>query len=112
MYSYRREGSGTIGIHSYRGACLPATTQYNPGAFNDPHFAQYGIFVSNAAGPGVIRRSYASNMADAAYYIGACQRVCGTVLSHDVGTNSALGYSGTNSGGSLVIETSRFVRNR
>jgi hypothetical protein len=51
-------------------------------------------------------------MADAAYYIGACQRVCDQVMSHDVGTNSSLGYSGTNAGGNLVIKHSVFRGNR
>ena len=41
-------------------------------------------------------------MADAAYYVGACQQQCNTRLTHDYGTNSALGYSGTNAGGRLV----------
>lgn len=60
--------------------------------------AQYGIFVSNASGPGVIEQSYGSNMADAAYYVGACQRQCHATLVRDTGTNSNLGYSGTNAG--------------
>jgi hypothetical protein len=51
-------------------------------------------------------------MADAAYYIGACQRQCHAELAFDVGTNSALGYSGTNAGGRLVIRDSLFDRNR
>jgi hypothetical protein len=51
-------------------------------------------------------------MADAAYYVGACQQQCNTTLSQDVGTNSALGYSGTNAGGRLVITHSLFIGNR
>ena len=53
--------------------------------------AQYGIFVSNSRGPGLITDSYASNMADAAYYVGACRRVCDMTLAHDTGVNSASG---------------------
>ena len=49
-------------------------------------------------------RSYASNMADASYYVGACQQQCHATLAFDVGTNSALGYSGTNAGGRLIIQ--------
>ncbi len=111
------DGSGKIGIGSYFGSYLTATAMYHPafhkGVFPvSTHFAQYGIFVSNASGPGEIVHSYASNMADAAYYVGACQRLCNTVLSTDVGTNSSLGYSGTNAGGRLVIRDSLFFGNR
>ena len=109
------DGSGKIGMGSYYGAYLTATALFRPpyvAGSPNPDFAQYGIFVSNARGPGVITHSYASNMADAAYYVGACRRVCNVVLSHDVGVNSALGYSGSNSGGRLVIKDSLFARNR
>jgi hypothetical protein len=105
-------GSGTIGMGAYQGSYLSATSLYGPKDIHSGNLAQYGIFVSNASGPGQITSSYASNMADAAYYIGACQRVCNTTMDGDIGTNSALGYSGTNAGGNLVIERSVFVANR
>src|SRR5262249_60301751 len=54
----------------------------------------------------------ASNMADAASSVGACRRVCDMTLANDPGVNSALGYSGTNSGGQLVIRNSVFRLNR
>ncbi len=106
------DGSGTIGLGAYSGSYLTATSMYGPKNVHSPNLAQYGIFVSNASGPGTITRSYASNMADAAYYVGACQRLCNTTLAHDTGVNSALGYSGTNAGGRLVITESTFERNR
>jgi hypothetical protein len=106
------DGSGKIGIGAYGGSYLTATSMYGPANIHSPNLAQYGIFVSNSRGPGLIDRSYASNMADAAYYVGACQRECNTALVSDVGTNSALGYSGTNAGGRLVIEDSVFFGNR
>ena len=49
-------------------------------------------------------------MNDSGYYIGACPD-CNAVLDHAHGENSVLGYSGTNSGGHLVIENSEFDRN-
>jgi len=106
------DGSGKIGMGTYRGSYLSATSMYGPSDLHSPNLAQYGIFVSNARGPGVIERSYASNMADAAYYVGACQQVCHATLVRDTGTNSNLGYSGTNAGGPLVIKDSVFSRNR
>jgi hypothetical protein len=102
------DGSGTIGMGSYHGAYLTATSTY----FETSHRqAEYGIFVSNARGPGSIDRTYASNMADSSYYIGACPD-CRSVLSRAHGQNSALGYSGTNSGGRLVISGSEFDHNK
>ena len=106
------DGTGTIGLGSYSGSYLTATSQWAPAKVNSPQLAQYGIFVSNASGPGLITNSYASNMADAAYYVGACRRICDTTLANDTGVNSGLGYSGTNSGGQLVIKNSVFRDNR
>jgi hypothetical protein len=105
------DGSGKIGIHGYRGSYLTATSMYHPANIHAPNLPQYGIFVSNSH-RGAITRSYASNMADAAYYVGACQRVCDATLAFDRGSNSALGYSGTNAGGRLVIRNSVFDHNR
>jgi hypothetical protein len=103
--------TGKIGMAAYRGSYLSATSMYAPSDLQS-NLAQYGIFVSNARGPGVIEQSYGSNMADAAYYVGACQRQCHATLTRDTGTNSNLGYSGTNAGGPLVIKDSVFSSNR
>jgi hypothetical protein len=103
------DGSGQIGMGSYRGAYLTAsTTAFDPTMSSA---AQYGIFVSNARGPGLIERSYASNMADSSFYVGACAD-CNAVLRRVHAQNSALGYSGTNAGGHLVIEDSEWDSNR
>jgi hypothetical protein len=101
------DGSGKVGMGAYHGDYLSATTTYFNA--NDPQ-ATYGIFVSNARGPGLIDRTYASNMNDASYYIGACPN-CNAVLDHAHAENSALGYSGTNSGGHLIIENSEWDDN-
>lgn len=106
------DGSGRIGLTGFSGSYLTATSMYHPDDIHSQHLAQYGIYVGNAAGPGVITESYASNMAAGAFYVGACQRACSTVLSQDHGTNSALGYLGTNSGGRMVIKDSVFDDNR
>lgn len=104
------DGSGTIGMGSFSGSYLTATSRYAP-ATGSQNLAQYGIFAGNSRGPGLITRSYASNMADGAFYVGACRRVCDTTLAYDTGVNSALGYTGTNSGGRLVIRDSVFMFN-
>ncbi|MFY9578089.1 MAG: hypothetical protein WAQ33_02080 [Gaiellaceae bacterium] len=53
---------------------------------------------------------YASGFNDAGLYIGACQD-CQAVVRHALVERNALGYSGTNSGGRLVVEDSVFRRN-
>jgi hypothetical protein len=106
------DGSGKIGLTGFDGSYLTATSMYHPVNVRSQQLAQFGIYVGNAAGPGQITDSYASNMAAGALYVGACQEACQVTLSGDVGTNSALGYLGTNAGGSLIIRTSIFDNNR
>jgi hypothetical protein len=102
------DGTGEIHMHDYSGSYLSATTAYFQK--DDPAQATYGIFVSNADGPGLIDQTYASNMNDSGYYIGACQD-CNAVLDHAHGQNNVLGYSGTNSGGHLVISNGEWDLN-
>src|SRR2546425_1251404 len=103
------DGSGQIGMHTYWGNYLTASSGYSNSAAHPR--GEYGIFVSNAHGPGSINYSYASNMGDAAFYVGACPN-CNAVLDHDHAQYSALAYSGTNSGGNLLIENSEFDHNK
>jgi hypothetical protein len=104
------DDSGTIGMGPWQGTYLSATsTFYDPA---DPETAaQYGLFASNASGPGLLDQTYASNFSDSGYYIGACPD-CDAVISHAHAQHSALGYSGTNSGGRLIIENSEFDHNK
>jgi hypothetical protein len=101
------DGSGRVGMGAYNGSYLNATTTYASGTTN----GSYGIFVSNAGGPGLIIHSYASNMSDAGYYIGACPD-CNATLDDAHAQYSSLGYSGTNSGGHLVVKNSEFDHNK
>jgi hypothetical protein len=59
---------------------------------------------------GIVEQSYASGAADAAFYIGECYP-CDTVLRSVTATLSAVGYSGTNAGGNLIVEDSVFEAN-
>ncbi|MGO9959850.1 MAG: hypothetical protein ACLP50_28390 [Solirubrobacteraceae bacterium] len=106
------EGSGKVGGHGYHGAYLTATSTYlkSQTAAGEVSAAQYGIFSSNWTG-GTWDQIYASNFNDSAFYIGACQQVCDQTVDHAWGEYSALGYSGSNSGGKLVIENSQFDNN-
>jgi hypothetical protein len=103
------DGSGQQTAGAWRGAFLSATDQF----FEEgsPYFGSYGIFASNTGGPGLYTQVYANNMADSDFYIGAC-RDCNTILDHAHAETSALGYSGTNSGGHLTIQNSEFNNNK
>jgi hypothetical protein len=103
------DGGGKTEIGSWRGAYLSATSTYYEG--NEKPFASYGIFTSNTFGPGLYTQVYANNQADSAFYIGACPD-CNTILDRAHAENSDLGYSGTNSGGHLVIQNSEFDNNQ
>jgi Right handed beta helix region len=103
------DGTGKIGMGSYWGNYLSATDTY--AAPGDPHEGEYALFASNAKGPGSMTHSYGSNMADSVFYIGACQD-CNQTIDDVHAENSALGFSGTNAGGHLVIENSEWDLNR
>jgi len=102
-------GSGRIGLSGYNGRYLTATSTYYGG---EPTAAQYGIFASNAAGPATWDTLYASNFNDSGMYVGACLQRCDITIDHAWMEYSALGYSGTNSGGAVVIENSQFDHNQ
>jgi hypothetical protein len=103
------DGSGQIGLSGYWGNYLTATSTF----FGDETTAaEYGIFASNSAGPAALRNLYANNMNDSGTYVGACLQQCNVTLDHLWMENNALGYSGTNSGGRIVIENSQFDNNQ
>ena len=54
---------------------------------------------------------YASNFSDSGMYVGACLQVCDVVIDHAWMEYSALGYSGTNSGGAIIVKNSEFDNN-
>jgi hypothetical protein len=99
--------SGKIGGFGYYGSYLTATSQFYE---SETTAAAYGIFSSNWNG-GTWDQTYASNFNDSGYYIGACRQECNQTIDHAHAEFSALGYSGTNSGGSLVVEHSEFDNN-
>ncbi|HEX7444083.1 MAG TPA: hypothetical protein VF320_09360 [Acidimicrobiales bacterium] len=101
--------SAKIGLHGYSGSYLTATSTYYGG---ENTAAQYGVFSSDAAGPATLDQTYASNFNDSGIYVGACQQVCDVTINHAWMEYSALGYSGTNSGGAIVIENSQFDNNK
>ncbi|MGH8919249.1 MAG: hypothetical protein ACRD0H_13140, partial [Actinomycetes bacterium] len=104
------DDTGRIGMGTWWGGYLSTTS-----TFFDPakpgEAAQYGLFVSNARGPGQMDQTYASNMNDSSYYIGACPD-CNGIIDHGHAENSALGLSSTNAGGHLLIENTEWDNNK
>ncbi|HEY6425852.1 MAG TPA: hypothetical protein VIX84_01335, partial [Acidimicrobiales bacterium] len=105
------DGTGKIGLQGYAGSYLTATDTFNGAVTGGSAFGNYGVFSSAAQGPGVWNQTYGNNFADSGMYIGACQQVCDAWVNGAWMENNALGYSGTNSGGTLVIQNSQFDNN-
>lgn len=103
------EGSGQIGLKGYEGAYLTATTSYYGG---EATASTYGIFSSNSQGPATWSQLYANNQNDSGMYVGACHQLCDITISDAWMEYNALGYSGTNSGGAIVITHSQFDNNQ
>src|SRR5919109_461367 len=69
----------------------------------------YGIFAYDSR-CGQFEKSFASGNADAGFYIGECYP-CSAVIFDVEARENALGYSGTNAGGDLVIRDSVWIDN-
>jgi hypothetical protein len=95
------DDTGKIGSRGWYGNYL---TAYNTGLNGG-----YGIFTNNET-DGEWGHVYASGFNDAGLYIGACWE-CRAKVSDATIEYNAVGYSGSNSGGSLVIEKSTFRYN-
>ncbi len=102
------DGSGKIGLKGYSGAYLTGTTSFFS---TEDTAAGYAIFSSNSQGPATWNQIYGSNMNDSGMYVGACLQLCDITINHAWMENNALGYSGTNSGGAIVVENSQFDNN-
>ena len=97
--NYTNNGFFWTGVEGYRGSYL---TTYRIG--------DYGIYAFDSTS-GLLEQSYTSGSPDAGVYIGQCFP-CDAVIDGIVSEFNGLGYSGTNSGGNLVIVNSTFRFNR
>jgi hypothetical protein len=93
--------SNKIEAHGWWGSYL---TAYDTGLRGG-----YGIFTGHET-EGAWEHVYASGFADSGIYIGACQE-CDARVSGAVMENNALGYSGSNAGGELLLENSNYQHN-
>lgn len=97
--NYTRNGFFWTGVDGFRGSYL---TSYRTG--------DYGVYAFDSMN-GQIEHIYAAGSPDAGVYVGECFP-CNTVLDDVVSEHNGLGYSGTNSGGNLLIINSVFRFNR
>jgi hypothetical protein len=97
--NYTFNGFFWTGVDGYRGSYL---TAYRNG--------DYGIYAFDSVN-GLFEHSYAAGSPDAGVYIGQCFP-CNAVIDDVHAEHNGLGYSGTNSGGNLLIVNSRFNNNR
>jgi hypothetical protein len=93
--------SGKMGAHGWWGSYLTA--------YDTSLMGGYGIFTNNER-DGSWEHIYASGFNDSGIYIGACWE-CEAKVSDATIEKNAVGYSGSNSGGQLVIEKSVFRDN-
>jgi hypothetical protein len=95
---YRVNGVYWSGVQGYCGSYL---TAYANG--------DYGIYAFNSTW-GRIEHSYASGHPDSGFYIGECFP-CHAVITDVLAEGNAIGYSGTNAGGDLLIVNSEWRNN-
>jgi hypothetical protein len=98
VHSYKHHG---VYFHQTKGYWANYVTAYNMGL--------YGIFAFDSR-CGEFSNSYGSGSADSAFYIGNCFP-CDSVIHDVIAFQNALGYSGTNAGGNLVIRDSLWKDN-
>ncbi|MCB0956503.1 MAG: right-handed parallel beta-helix repeat-containing protein, partial [Ilumatobacter sp.] len=97
--NYTSNGFFWTGVDGYRGSYL---TAYRTG--------DYGVYAFDSIN-GQLDHIYAAGSPDAGIYIGECYP-CNAVVTDVVSEHNGLGYSGTNSGGNLIIINSVFRYNR
>jgi len=101
-------GGGHIHGRDFVGSYLTATSTFFNG---EKTAATYGVFSSDFNG-GIFDHDYASNFNDSGFYIGGCNTQCNQMLENSQAEYNAIGYSGTNSGGSMLIEHNKFDNNQ
>ena len=97
--NYTNNGVFWVGATGYRASYI---TTYRTG--------DYGIYAFDSTN-GLIENSHTVGSRDAGVYIGQCYP-CDAVMRNVESNNNGLGYSGTNSGGNLLIINSAFHNNR
>lgn len=87
-----------------------ASSGYRASYINTYRTGDYGIYAFDSV-KGQIEHAHTVGSKDAGVYIGQCYP-CDAVIDDVLSTNNGFGYSGTNSGGDLLIVNSVFHHNR
>jgi hypothetical protein len=95
---YSDNGFYWTGVSGYRGSYLTAYTN-----------GDYGIYAYNSTN-GQFDHDLAAGQPDSGFYIGACHP-CNALITDIISEGNALGFSGTNAGGNLVISDSIWRNN-
>jgi len=108
-------GTGRTRRGAYHVADVTATSTYIPapaGPQPGPTgmAARTGVLISNAAGPGTVIHSFASNMADSGFHIAGCQD-CNAAFDRDTADHNVIGFSASDAGGRLLLENSLLEHN-
>lgn len=96
---YIGNGFYWTGVKGFRGSYL---TAYSNG--------DYGIYSYNSS-VGQFDHDLGAGSPDAGLYVGAC-RPCHVLITNVISENNALGFSGTNAGGDLILRDSIWRNNR
>jgi plastocyanin len=95
---YQLNGFYWRSVYGFRGSYL---TAYNNG--------DYGLYAFDS-GFGMFDHDYASGHPDSGFYIGQCHP-CNALITNVISRGNALGYSGTNAGGDMIIRDSEWADN-
>ncbi len=96
--------------YTNNGVFWVSSTGYRASYINTYRTGDYGIYAFDSVG-GQIEHSHTIGSRDAGIYIGQCYP-CDAVVDDVISSNNGLGYSGTNSGGNLLIVNSVWHNNR
>ncbi|HWL41600.1 MAG TPA: right-handed parallel beta-helix repeat-containing protein [Ilumatobacter sp.] len=96
--------------YTNNGVYWVASTGYRASYITTYRTGDYGVYAFDSTN-GLIENSHTVGSRDAGVYIGQCYP-CDAVIRNVISSNNGLGYSGTNSGGNLLIVESVFHNNR
>ncbi len=96
--------------YTANGVFFTAVTGYRASFITTYRTGDYGIYAFDSVN-GLIEHSHTVGSKDAGVYIGQCYP-CDSVIDNVLSEHNGLGYSGTNSGGNLLIVNSTFRNNR
>jgi hypothetical protein len=96
--------------YTANGVFFTSVTGYRASYINTYRTGDYGIYAFDSV-TGQIDHAHTVGSKDAGVYIGQCYP-CDAVITDVLSEHNGLGYSGTNSGGNLLIVNSTFRNNR